>query len=167
GLKQILLKPPDDRISVQQIENGRMTLEDLRATLFLVGRELGHVAFGITQLGQPFGAISNSVSLHLLLGRRNLPLKHVIKKFFGCVSAVDVLRRPEQFQSETVTVGWKQIVASSGEPVDHFRATHLLWPPPSIEIAISLERKTVLFYAHVTHLHFTDELVHRHSFGPL
>ena len=58
-------------------------------------------------------------------------------------------------------------MASAGEPVNHFRPTHPLRAPPGIEITVALECDAMLFDPHVTHLHFFDEFVHRHSSGAL
>jgi len=50
-------------------------------------------------------------------------------------------------------------MTAAGQPIDHFRSPHFLRASPGIEITIALERETMLLDAHVTHLHFRDELI--------
>src|SRR4051812_10182226 len=54
-----------------------------------------------------------------------------------------------------------------GQPIDHLGPPHFLGSAPRIEIPVTFECKTVLLDAHVTHLHFSDELVDRQSFRAL
>src|SRR5205807_5555221 len=80
---------------------------------------------------------------------------------------VNFLDRLQQLEREIVTVARKKVVGPAGEPVNHFRATHFLRPPPGIEITVALESKAMLLDAHVTHLHARDELVNGTTFGAL
>jgi hypothetical protein len=62
-----------------------------------------------------------------------------------------------------MAVGLKKIVTPTRQPIDHLWATHFLRTAPGIQIAITLESKTMLFDAHVAHLHFLHQLVDGHS----
>src|SRR6266705_3173986 len=92
--------------------------------------ELGHVAFAITEMSEPLRAFRHRISLSLGLECRGLLLKNVVEKLFRSVWSVDFLGRFQEVQSELVTIGLKQVVAPTRQPIDHLRPTHSLRPTP-------------------------------------
>ena len=65
-----------------------------------------------------------------------------------------------------MAIGLKKIMAAACKPVNHFRATHSLWPAPGIQVAIALKGEAMLLDAHVAHAHFVDELIDGESASP-
>jgi hypothetical protein len=128
---------------------------------------LGHVAFAITGMSEPLRAVRHGVSLSLGLEGRGLLFENVVEELFRCVWSVDFLGRFQQVKSELVTVGLKQIVAPTRQPIDHLRPAHSLRPTPGVQIAVAVKSDAMLLDAHVTHAHSFHELVDRHSPGAL
>src|SRR6266508_962268 len=62
GFEHILLKAANDWITVDQIQNRRMTFDNTRSALVAVGK-LGHVALTIADVGEPFGPFGQCLSL--------------------------------------------------------------------------------------------------------
>src|SRR5262245_46815040 len=113
-----------------------MTFENSLPALLAVD-ELGHVAFAVTEMSEPLRAFGDAVSLSLGVEGRGLLFENVVKEFFRCVWSVDFLGRFQQLQSELVTVGLKQIVAPTRQPIDHLRPAHSLRPTPGVQIAVA------------------------------
>src|SRR6516165_4363097 len=120
-----------------------MTFQNSWPALLAVD-ELGHVAFAITEMSEPFRAFRHRVSLRLGLERRGLLFKNIVEELFRCVWSVDFLGRFQQVQSELVTVGLKQIVAPTRQPIDHLRPAHSLRPAPCVEITVAVKSDTML-----------------------
>ena len=96
GFKHVLLKPAHDRITIKQIQNRRMALDNPGPTILVIVNKLGHVTFAIAHIGQPFGALGDCVSLRLRLERSCPFFKNIVEKFLGSVGSVDFLRRFQQ-----------------------------------------------------------------------
>src|SRR5437867_13434127 len=143
-----------------------MTFENSWPALVVVD-ELGHVAFAITEMSEPLRAFGHRISLCFGLERRGLLFEDVVEELFRCVWSVDFLGRFQQIQSELVTIGLKQIVAPTRQPIDHLRPAHSLRPTPCVEITVAVKSDAMLLDAHVAHAHSVHELVDRHSPGAL
>ena len=142
-----------------------MTLEDLRAVF--VGDELGHVTLPVTDVGEPFSALRNGVPLHLRIERRSLPFENIVKELLRRVCSINLLGCFQQVESELMTIGLKEIVAPTRQAIDHLRPAHFLWATPGVQITVPVKRDAMLLDAHVAHVHFSHELIDRHSAGAL
>jgi len=143
-----------------------MTFENLRAAL-LSHEKLRHMAFAISDPGQPFCAVRDGLSFHPGFQRGGSFPKDIVEQFFGCVRSVNLPARPQQLERKLITIRGKEVVAAAREAVNHFRPAHFLRAPPGIKIAIALEGEAMLFDAHVTHLHSVNELIDGHPLGAL
>src|SRR5213593_1320358 len=166
GFEHILLEPADDRVMLEQIHNGRMAFKNPWPAVFVVD-ELGHVAFAITEMSEPLRAFSHRISLCFGLERRGLLFKDVVEELFRRIWSVDFFGRFQEVQSELVTVGLKQIVAPTRQPIDHLWPTHSLRPTPGVQITVAVKSDAMLLDAHVAHAHSVHELVDGHSPGAL
>src|SRR6058998_3719908 len=131
GFEQVLLEPPNDRVTLQQIQDRGMTLKNAGAAIFVIA-ELGHVAFPITDMREPLRAFRYHVSLRLGFERRGLLFENAVKELLRRVWSVDFLGRFQQVQSQLMTVGLKEIVASARESIDHLRPAHSLGATPGV-----------------------------------
>src|SRR6266481_3813749 len=143
-----------------------MTFKNSWPTLLTVD-ELGHVAFAITEMSEPLRAFGDGVSLSLGVEGRGLLFKNAVEELFRSVWSVDFLGRFQEVKSELVTVGLKQIVASTRQPINHLRPPHSLRPTPGVQIAVAVKSDAMLLDAHVAHAHSFHELVDGHSPGTL
>src|SRR5207302_697277 len=66
-LKQVLLKPRDDRIGLDQVQDWAVTLEDVRPTFFVAAAKLRHVTFLIAQLRECRRALRDGRAFYLRL----------------------------------------------------------------------------------------------------
>src|SRR5439155_695203 len=82
---------------------------------------------------------------------RGLLFENVVEELFRCVWSVDFLGRFQHVQSELVTIGLKQIVAPTRQPIDHLRPAHSLWATPCVEITVAVKSDAMLLDAHVAH----------------
>ncbi len=65
GFEHVLLESTNDRVLLHQVQDRRMTLQNVRAAVFAIVNELRHVAFAIADVRKPFCAVSNGLSLSL------------------------------------------------------------------------------------------------------
>ena len=144
-----------------------MALQDLRAAFFLVAHDLRHESLFFALSRKPLRAFRYRIAFRFRLQRRRFPLEDMEENLFRAIGAMDFIDRFQQFEGEIITVAREQIVGSPRQAVDHFRPAHFLRASPGIEVAIALQGETMLFDAHVTHLHLPDELVNRKSLRAL
>src|SRR5437016_1010037 len=143
-----------------------MTFENSWSAVFVVD-ELRHVAFAITEMSEPLRAFGQRISLRFALERHGLLFENVVKELLWRVWSVNFLGRFQEIQSELVTIGLKQVVAPTRQPIDHLRPAHSLWATPDVQITIAVKSDAMLLDAHVAHVHSFHELVDRHSPGAL
>ena len=166
SFEHVLLKPSNDRVTLQQIHDWGMTLKDIGAAIFTV-KELGHVALAVTNMREPLRAFCYRVSLCLAFERSGLLFEDAVKKLLRRVWSVDFLGGFQQIQSELMTVGLEKIVAPARKPIDHLRPTHFLRATPGVEVTVAVKGDAMLLNAHVTHVHSFHELVDGHAPGAL
>src|SRR5258705_11058061 len=130
-----------------------MTLDNPGSALIPIGK-LGHVALPIAEMGEPFGALRHCFPLRFGFEPRGLFFEDIVKKLLRRVWPVNFLDRFQQIERELMAIGLKKIMAAARKPVNHFRATHSLWPAPGIEVAIALKGEAMLLDATIAHAHF-------------
>src|ERR1041385_5894692 len=167
AFEQVLLKPSNDRVTLQQIQDRGMALNNARAAVVLVVDELGHVTFAVTNVREPLRALRYGVPLRLGFEPRSLLFENAVKKLLRRVWPVDFLGRFQQIQSELMTVGLEEIVASARKAIDHLRPAHFLRATPGVEVTVAVKGDAMLLNAHVAHVHSFHELVDGHSPGAL
>src|ERR1051325_2922747 len=80
AFEQVLLEPSNDRVTLQQIQDRGMALNNARAAIVLVVDELGHVTFAVTNVREPLRALCYGVPLRLGFEPRSLLFENAVKK---------------------------------------------------------------------------------------
>src|SRR5437773_11444284 len=57
SFEHVLLEPTDDRVLLHQVQDRRMTLQNVRAAVLAIVNELRHVAFAIADVRKPLRAV--------------------------------------------------------------------------------------------------------------
>src|ERR1700736_19780 len=92
--KHRFLEPPDDGVALEQIQNGRMILENVRTdAVDLADPELCHVAFVGAHWGEPFRAVGHGPDFYLVLERLRSSLEDIVEQFFRSVRAMNFVDR--------------------------------------------------------------------------
>ena len=144
-----------------------MTLQNLRAAIFLIAEELRHVAFAVADMCQPFRAFRYSVSFRFSLESRGFLFENAVKQLLRRRRSGDRLGCLSQVERELMALGVEKIMRPAGKAIDHLRSAHFLRSPPGIQIPVAMQRNAMLFNTHVAHAHSFHELVDRHALGAL
>src|SRR5262245_49941617 len=98
---------------LEHVENGGMTLKNLGPAVFLVVKELSHVAFAIADMCKPFCPFRDGVSFRFGFQRRSFLFENAVKQLLRRVRSISGLGCFQYVQCKLVAIGMKKIMRAA------------------------------------------------------